>query len=60
MQSSAHTINSNNPLCLLYRSVLTKAELEGLPLDGSLKEDVEKGKVTKSILERIIWKAVKF
>jgi hypothetical protein len=27
------------------RSVLTKAELEGLPLDGSLKEDVEKGKV---------------
>ena len=28
------------------RSVLTKAELEGLPLDGSLKEDVEKGKVS--------------
>ena len=27
------------------RSVLTKAELEGLPLDGSLKDDVEKGKV---------------
>jgi hypothetical protein len=25
--------------------VLTKAELEGLPLDGSLKDDVEKGKV---------------
>ena len=27
------------------RTVLTKAELEGLPLDGSLKEDVEKSKV---------------
>ena len=27
------------------RTVLTKAELESLPLDGSLKEDVEKGKV---------------
>ena len=27
------------------RSVLTKAELEGLPLDGQLKEDLEKGKV---------------
>ena len=27
------------------RSVLTKAELENLPLDGNLKEDVEKGKV---------------
>ena len=27
------------------RTVLTKAELEGLPLDGSLKDDVEKGKV---------------
>nr|XP_040567621.1 protein spire homolog 1-like isoform X2 [Lepeophtheirus salmonis] len=27
------------------RSVLTKAEMEGLPLDGTFKEDVEKGKV---------------
>ena len=27
------------------RSVLTKAELENLPLDGTLKEDMEKGKV---------------
>ena len=27
------------------RTVLTKAELEGLPLDGTLKEDVEKAKV---------------
>ena len=27
------------------RTVLTKAELEVLPLDGTLKEDVEKGKV---------------
>ena len=28
------------------RSVLTRAELEALPLDGNLKEDVEKGKVS--------------
>ena len=28
------------------RSVLTKAELEGLPLDGDLKDDVAKGKVS--------------
>ena len=27
------------------RSVLTKAEMEGLPLDGTLKEDVERGKI---------------
>jgi len=27
------------------RSVLTKAEMEGLPLDGTLKEDVERGRV---------------
>ncbi len=25
--------------------MLTKAELEGLPLEGTLKEDVERGKV---------------
>ena len=29
------------------RSVLTKAELEGLPLDGNVRENVEKGKVSK-------------
>ena len=28
------------------RSVLTKAELESLPLDGDLKDDVAKGKVS--------------
>ena len=27
------------------RSVLTKAELEGLPIDGNVRSDVEKGKV---------------
>ena len=27
------------------RTVLTKAELESLPLDGTTKEDVEKGKI---------------
>lgn len=27
------------------RSVLTKAELESLPVEGQVKEDVEKGKV---------------
>ena len=29
------------------RSVLTRAELEALPLDGCLKQDVEKRKVIK-------------
>ena len=33
------------------RSVLTKAELENLPLDGNLKEDVEKGKVVDLIIQ---------
>ena len=28
------------------RSVLTKAELEALPLEGELKHDVEKGRVS--------------
>ena len=32
------------------RSVLTKAELENLPLEGTLKEDVEKGKVRPVII----------
>ncbi len=27
------------------RSVLTRAELEGLPLDGNVRENVERGKV---------------
>ena len=31
------------------RSVLTKAELAGLPLDGDLKDDVSKGKVSGSL-----------
>ena len=31
------------------RSVLTKAELEGLPIDGNVRENVEKGKVRRSL-----------
>lgn len=31
------------------RSVLTKAELESLPLDGNVRENVEKGKVMQNI-----------
>lgn len=30
------------------RSVLTKAELEALPVEGRVKEDVEKRKVSKT------------
>jgi hypothetical protein len=30
---------------LFFRSVLTRAELEALPLDNHLKEDVARGKV---------------
>ena len=30
---------------IIIRSVLTRAELEALPLDNNLKEDVAKGKV---------------
>lgn len=32
------------------RSVLTKAELESLPVEGRVKEDAEKGKVRGRIL----------
>ena len=32
-------------MTIFCRSVLTRAELEALPLDNNLKEDVEKGKV---------------
>ena len=32
-------------IIIIIRSVLTRAELEALPLDNNLKEDVEKGKV---------------
>ena len=34
-------------ITITLRSVLTRAELEALPLDNNLKEDVEKGKVIK-------------
>ena len=29
------------------RSVLTKAELEALPIDGNVRHDVERGKVSR-------------
>ena len=32
-------------MACVFRSVLTRAELEALPLDNHLKEDVAKGKV---------------
>ena len=35
------------------RSVLTKAELESLPLDGDLKDDVAKGKVSRASIQSI-------
>ena len=34
----------------LFRSVLSRAELDALPLDNNLKEDVEKGKVISTVL----------
>lgn len=30
---------------MLFRSVLSRAELDALPLDNNLKDDVERGKV---------------
>ena len=30
-----------------FRSVLTRAELDALPLDNNVKQDVERGKVSK-------------
>ena len=43
--TALQTLDLNLDEIVHIRSVLTKAELEGLPLDGNLKEDVEKGKV---------------
>ena len=36
------SVRTNN---ILARSVLTRAELDALPLDNNVKEDVERGKV---------------
>ena len=38
------SIKTLNPLIL--RSVLTRAELDALPLDNNLKDEVERGKVS--------------
>ena len=35
------------------RSVLTRAQLDGLPIDGNIRENVERGKVVRQIF-RII------
>ncbi len=40
-----HALDLNLDEVIHIRTVLTKAELEGLPLEGTLKDDVEKGKV---------------
>ncbi len=42
------TLDLNLDEVVHIRSVLTKAELESLPLEGTIKEDVEKGKVRGS------------
>jgi len=44
-QTAIECLSLNLEEVVHIRHVLTKAELESLPLDCSLKEDVEKGKV---------------
>ncbi len=39
------TLDLNLDEVIHIRTVLTRAELEGLPLEGTLRNDVEKGKV---------------
>eukprot|EP00094_Tigriopus_californicus_P012961 TCALIF_12532-PA protein Name:"Similar to spir Protein spire (Drosophila melanogaster)" AED:0.16 eAED:0.16 QI:480/0.81/0.75/1/0.90/0.91/12/178/1180 len=43
--AALETLDLNLDELVHIRSVLTKAELESLPLDGTFKEDVEKGKM---------------
>ncbi|XP_059089116.1 protein spire-like isoform X2 [Tigriopus californicus] len=43
--AALETLDLNLDELVHIRSVLTKAELESLPLDGTFKEDVEKGKI---------------
>ena len=35
------------------RSVLTKAQLDGLPIDGNIRENVERGKVITQVFMMI-------
>jgi spire-like protein len=44
-QTAIECLSLNLEEVVHIRNVLTKAELESLPLECSLKEDVEKGKV---------------
>ena len=44
-QTAIECLSLNLEEVVHIRNVLTKAELESLPLDCSLKDDVEKGKV---------------
>jgi len=45
-QTAMECLSLNLEEVVHIRNVLTKAELEGLPVDCSTKEDVEKGKVS--------------
>ena len=45
-QTAIECLSLNLEEVVHIRNVLTKAELESLPVDCSLKEDVEKGKVS--------------
>jgi len=53
-QTAIECLSLNLEEVVHIRNVLTKAELEGLPLECSLKEDVEKGKVRFRNLVAII------
>ena len=46
-QEALTTLNLRLDEVAHIRSVLTKAELESLPIDGDVRADVEKGKVRK-------------
>lgn len=52
-QTAMECLSLNLEEVVHIRFVLTKAELETLPVDCSLKEDVEKGKVQTQILIKV-------
>ena len=43
---------------IFFRSVLSRAELDALPLDNNLKEDVERGKVITTCLNKYVWSCI--
>ena len=46
MNDALKTLNLKLDEVAHIRSVLTKAQLDGLPIDGNIRDHVERGKVT--------------